>query len=137
MDVKKKEEMIKTITNRLDRMNEAGVTFIFDFFMCIPDKERWMASTSQERIAELDAIAIQQEHEAAQAKEKAVKEAQQIKEEKQRQFYLDYARMFNAIQLLPQPLQAVLYPQLQQAHWHWPDPQGLQRSHRPAHQRRT
>ena len=56
-----------------------------------------MASTSQERIAELDEIAAQREQEAAQEKEKAKKEAQQIADAKREQIYHDCARMFNAI----------------------------------------
>ena len=39
----KKEEMIATMTNRFEGMNEAGVEALFNIIMLIPDKERWMA----------------------------------------------------------------------------------------------
>ena len=92
-----KEEMIASIINRLNAMNETGVTSLFDIIMLIPIRERWMASTSQERIAELDAIAAQREKEEAQKKEMVEKEAQQKADAKRTQIYHDYARMFNAI----------------------------------------
>lgn len=93
----KKEEMITSIANRLNAMNEAGVTALYDFITIFPVKERWMASTSKERIAELDAIAAQREREEAQKKEMAEKEAQQIEDTKREQYFHDYARVFNAI----------------------------------------
>ena len=93
----KKEEMIACITNRLEEMNETGVTALYDLIMIIPVKERWLASTSKEHIAELDAIAAQCEQETAQEKERAAKEAKQRTAAKREQLYHDYARMFNAI----------------------------------------
>lgn len=73
----KKEEMIATMTNRFEGMNEAGVEALFNIIMLIPDKERWMASTTPERIAELDALKVQREQEEKQAKEQAQAEADQ------------------------------------------------------------
>ena len=102
--VTKKEEMIATMINRLEGMNEAGVEVLFDLVMLIPDRERWMASTPPERIAELDAIKVQREQEAALEKEKADKEAQQIADAKRNQIYLDHARMFNAIKTIDVPI---------------------------------
>lgn len=99
----KKEEMITSITKRLESMNETGVTSIFNLIGLIPDRERWMASTSQERIAELDAIETQREQDAEYEKEKAVKEAREATEAKRNQFYLDHARMFSAIKTVTIP----------------------------------
>ena len=99
----RKEEMIAGITNHLEEMNESGVIIWHDFIMSIPIKERWMASTSKERIAELDAIATQREQDAAQKKERAAKEAEQKESEKREQIYRDYARMFNAIKTVDIP----------------------------------
>ena len=98
-----KEEMITTIANRLEGMNEAGVKVLFDIVMLVPDRERWMASTSPERIAELDAIKAQREQEEALEKERAAKEARQIAEEKRNQIFIDHARMFNAIETINVP----------------------------------
>lgn len=92
----KKEEMITNITKRLESMNETGVTSIFNLLGLIPDKERWMASTSQERIAELDAIEAQRERDVKYEKEKAA-------EAKRNQLYLDHARMFSAIKSINIP----------------------------------
>ena len=89
----KKEEMITSITNRLETMNETGVTALYDLITIIPVKERWLASTSKERIAELDAIAAQREQE----KEQKTEEAKQRTAAKREQVYHDYAKMFNAI----------------------------------------
>ena len=99
----KREEMITNITKRLESMNETGVTSIFNLLGLIPDKERWMASTSQERIAELDAIEAQCEQDAEYEKEKAAKEAQEAAEAKRNQLYLDHARMFSAIKSINIP----------------------------------
>lgn len=96
--ITQKEEMIASIINRLNAMNETGAASLFDIIMLIPIRERWMAPTSQERIAELDAIAAQREKEEAQKKEMAEKEAQQKTDAKRAQIYHDYARMFNAIE---------------------------------------
>ena len=99
----KKEEMITSITNRLNEMNEAGVTALYDFITVFPLKERWMASTSKERIAELDAIKAQREQEAAQEKERAAKEAEEKATAKREQIYRDYSGMFNAIKKVKMP----------------------------------
>ncbi len=99
----KKEEMITSITNRLEEMNETGVTALYDFITLFPLKERWMASTSKERIAELDAIKAQREQEAAQEKERAAKEAEAKATEKREQIYRDYAGMFSAIKKVKIP----------------------------------
>lgn len=101
--VNKKEELIASITTLLEGMNEAGVTFWNDLIMSIPVKERWLASTSQERIDELDAIAALREQEAAQEKEKAAMEARQLTDAKREQYLHDYARMFNAINAIDMP----------------------------------
>lgn len=98
-----KDEMITSIINRLESMNETGVTSIFNFIELIPDKEQWMASTSQERIAELNAIEAQRKQEAEHKKEKAAKDAQEAAAAKSNQIYLDHARMFNAIKLINIP----------------------------------
>lgn len=98
-----KEEMIARITNRLEEMNEAGVTALYDFITVFPVKERWMASTSKERIAELDAIEAQREQEAAQEKERTAKEAEEKATAKRVQIYRDYAGMFNAIKKVKMP----------------------------------
>lgn len=100
----KKEEMIAGITSRLEGMNEAGVASLFEIIMLIPIKERWRASTSQERIAELEAIASQRRQEEALEKEKAAKEAKQMADAKREQIYHDYARMFNAIKKVKIPI---------------------------------
>lgn len=99
----KKKEMITSIINRLENMNETGVSFLFDLIMLIPNKERWLASTSQERIAELDAIEAQRKQEDERKKEQASKEAQEAAEAKRNQIYLDHARMFNAIKVIDIP----------------------------------
>lgn len=99
----KRDEMIASITKRLESMNETGVASIFNLIGLIPDRERWMASTSQERIAELDAIEAQREQDAEYEKEKAVKEAREATEAKRNQFYLDHARMFSAIKTVTIP----------------------------------
>lgn len=99
----KKKEMIASITNRLEEMNEAGVTALYDFITAFPLKERWMASTSKERIAELDAIKAQREQEAAQEKERAAKEAEEKATSKREQIYRDYAGMFSAINKVKMP----------------------------------
>lgn len=99
----KKEEMIASITNCLEEMNEAGVTALYDFITVFPVKERWMASTSKERIAELDAIEAQREQEAAQEKERTAKEAEEKATAKREQIYRDYAGMFNAIKKVKMP----------------------------------
>lgn len=99
----KKEEMITTIKNRLEAMNETGVKTLFDIVMCIPDRERWMATTTPERIAELDAIKEQREREAKLAKEREDKIAQQKEDEERNKILLDHARMFNAIKTLDMP----------------------------------
>ena len=99
----KKKEMITSITNRLKEMNEAGVTALYDFITVFPVKERWMASTSKERIAELDAIEAQREQEAAQEKERTAKEAEEKATAKREQIYRDYAGMFNAIKKVKMP----------------------------------
>ena len=102
--VNKKEEMIISITALLEGMNETGVAFWNDFIMSIPVKERWLASTSQERIDELDAIAALREQEAAQEKEKTAMEARQLADAKREQCFHDYARMFNAIKTVDVPI---------------------------------
>lgn len=99
----KKEEMIATMTNRFEGMNEAGVEALFNIIMLIPNKERWMASTTPERIAELDALKAQREQEEAQAKEAASREADQRAEEKRNQLYHDFAKMFDAIHTVDIP----------------------------------
>ena len=101
--VTKKVEMITAMKNRFEGMNETGVEALFDLVMLIPDRERWMETTTSERIAELDAIKVQREQEAAQEKERADKEAQQKEDEKRNQIYLDHARMFNAIKTIDMP----------------------------------
>lgn len=88
-----KDEMIAAIANRLEELNEAGATALFNLIMLFPDKEHWKASTSPERLAELEAIEVQREQERIQA----AKEAQQTEETTRKQLYLDHARMFNAI----------------------------------------
>ena len=98
-----KEEMIITITNRLNKMNETGVKELFDMIMLFPDKERWMASTSLERIAELDAVKAQHEREEKLEKEKEAREAQRIADEKRNQIYLEHERMFRAIKSIHVP----------------------------------
>ena len=62
-----------------------------------------MATTSPERIAELEAIRAQREHEEAIEKEKAAEEARQTEAAKRDQIYLDHARMFNAIKTIDVP----------------------------------
>ena len=99
----KREEMIATMTNRFEGMNEAGVEALFNIIMLIPDKERWMASTTPERIAELDALKVQREQEEKQAKEQAQAEADQRAEEKRNQLYHDFAKMFDAIHTVDIP----------------------------------
>lgn len=99
----KKEEMITTIKNRLEAMNETGVKTLFDIVMCIPDRERWMAATTPERIAELDAINTQRDREEKLTQEKADKIAQQKENANRNQILHDYARMFNAIETLDMP----------------------------------
>lgn len=99
----KKEEMIATMTNRFEGMNEAGVEALFNIIMLIPDKERWMASTTPERIAELDALKAQREQEEKQAKEQAQAEAEQREIEKRNQLYHDFAKMFDAIHTVDIP----------------------------------
>lgn len=101
--ITKKAGMITAITNRLEGLNEAGVEVLFDIVMLLPDRERWKATTTPERIAELDAIKAQHEQEAAQAKEKENKEARQKEAEKRNQVYLEHARMFNAIKTVDIP----------------------------------
>lgn len=95
----KKNEMIAAIANRLEELNEAGATALFNLIMLFPDKEHWKASTSPERLAELEAIEVQCEQERIQA----AKEAQQTKEATRKQLYLDHARMFNAIDTVDVP----------------------------------
>lgn len=102
-DAAKKEEMIASIINRLEEMNESGVNALYDFITVFPVKERWMASTSKERIVELDAIEAQREQEAAQEKERTAKEAEEKATAKRKQLYRDYARMFNAINTVDIP----------------------------------
>ncbi len=102
--VNKKEELITSITALLEGMNETGVTFWNDLIMSIPVKEQWLASTSQERIDELNAIAAQREQKAAQEKEKAAMEARQMADAKREQYFRDYARMFNAIKTVDVPI---------------------------------
>lgn len=99
----KREEMIAAMTDRLEGMNEAGVKVLFDIFTLLPEKERWMASTTPERIAELDALKEQREQEEALAKEAAEKEAEQRAEEKRNQLYHDFAKMFDAIHTIEIP----------------------------------
>lgn len=99
----KREEMIAAMTDRLEGMNEAGVKVLFDIFTLLPEKERWMASTTPERIAELDALKAQRELEEAQAKEQAQAEADQRAEEKRNQLYHDFAKMFDAIHTIEIP----------------------------------
>lgn len=89
----KKEEMIATLNERFSNMNEAGVEALFNIIMPISERERWQATTTPERIAELDALNQQQELQEKQAKE----EARQQKEMQRNQTYLDHARMFDAI----------------------------------------
>ena len=99
----KKEEMIVTMNNRFKGMNEAGVEALFNIIMLIPDKERWMASTTSERIAELDALKAQRELEEAHAKEQAQAESDQRAAEKRNQLYRDFAKMFDAINTVDIP----------------------------------
>lgn len=99
----KKKEMITSITNRLENMNETGVSFLFDFIKLVPDKEQWMASTSQERIAELKDIEAQRNEEAEHKIEKDAKEAEEAAQAKKNQIYFDHARMFNAIKTIDIP----------------------------------
>ena len=99
----KKEEMVATMTNRFEGMNAAGVEALFNIIMLIPNKERWMASTTPERIAELDALKAQRELEEAQAKEQTQAETDQRAEEKRNQLYYDFAKMFNAIHTVDIP----------------------------------
>ena len=89
----KKEEMIATMNERFSSMNEAGVEALFNIIMPISERERWQATTTPERIAELDALNQQQEFQEKQAKE----EARQQKELQRNQTYIDHARMFDAI----------------------------------------
>ena len=98
-----KEEMITTIMSCLNKMNETGVRAMFDMVLLFSDKERWRASTSLERIAELDAIKAQRERERELEKEKAAKETQRKADEKRNQIYLDHARMFRAIESIHVP----------------------------------
>jgi len=98
-----KKEMIATLTKRFEGMNEAGVDFFFSIIMSIPDRERWMASTTPERIAELDDIKVQREQEEAKEKERREREAQQIEAARKQQYYFEYARMFNAINSIDMP----------------------------------
>ena len=79
-----KEEMIATIMNRLEKMNEAGVKALFDMVMLFSDREWWMESTTMEE-------------------EEAAREAQRIADEKRKQFYFDHARMFRAIESVHVP----------------------------------
>lgn len=99
----KKEEMIATMTNRFEGMNTTGVEALFNIIMLIPAKERWMASTTPERIAELDTLKAQSELEEAKAKEQAQAEADQRAEEKRNQLYHDFAKMFDAIHTIDIP----------------------------------
>ena len=89
----KKEEMIAAMNDCFNNMNDAGVEALFNIIMPISEKERWQATTSPERIAELDALNLQKEIQEKQEKE----EARQQKELQRNQTYLDHARMFDAI----------------------------------------
>ena len=92
----KKEEMIATMSNRIEGMNEEGVKFFFDLMMIIPEKERWMASTTPERIAELDALKEKQELEEKQEKERKQAEADQKYTDRRNQAYHNHAKVFDA-----------------------------------------
>ena len=85
--------MIVTINNRFSEMNEEGVEALFNIIMAIPKKERWMITTTPERIAELDALKEQTEIEEKQAEEEAYKQ----KMEKINKTYYDHAKMFDTI----------------------------------------
>ena len=52
-------------------MNAAGVEMFYSIFKLFPDREQWMASTTPERIAELDAIEALRKQEEENEKEKA------------------------------------------------------------------
>ena len=88
-----KEQMITIMNNRFEKMNEAGVEALFNIIMAIPEKERWMKTTSPERIAELDELLKKKEADKAKAKEEA--QHQHILEREQ--CYSDFARLFDAI----------------------------------------
>ena len=89
----KKEEMIATLNERLSNMNEAGVEALFNIIIPISEKERWQATTTPERIAELDALNQQKEL----AEKNAKAEARHQKELQRNQVYTEYAKMFDAI----------------------------------------
>lgn len=99
----KREDMIITMTNRLKGMNAAGVEMFYSIFKLFPDREQWMASTTPERIEELDAIEALRKQEEENEKEKAANEAQQMADANRKQLYHDYARMFNAIKTIDVP----------------------------------
>ena len=99
----KKEEMIATLNERFNSMNEEGVEALFNIIMAIPDRERWMATTTPERIAELDALKVQRELEEKKAREQAQEESEQRFTERRNQAYHDYARMFDAINAVKIP----------------------------------
>lgn len=89
----KKEEMITTMNKRFSGMNETGVEFIYNIIMAIPQNERWMLETTQERIAELDAITKQKELKAKQAEQEAYQ--QQLLEKDC--VYSEHAKLFDTI----------------------------------------
>ena len=93
----KKEEMIQTLNNRFEGMNEEGVKFLYDIIMIIPERERWMASTTPERIAELDALKAQKELEEKQEKERKQAEADQQYTDRRNQAYHEHAKVFDKI----------------------------------------
>ena len=67
----RKEEMISTMNERFNRMTEEGVEVFFNIFTAIPEKEKWLLTTTPERLAELAALNQQRELEEQQQKEEA------------------------------------------------------------------
>ena len=102
--MKKKKEMSAQMNNRFNNMNEAGVEALFNIIMQIPDRERWMVSTSLERIAELDSLDAKRELEEKMVKKQQQEEAEQQANAKRNKLYNDFARMFDAINTVDIPL---------------------------------
>ena len=95
----KKEEMITTMNERFSNMTEEGVQALFNIIMSIPERERWLLTTTPERLAELDALAKQKEQEEAQKKEEEHQECVQYRE----QFITEHAKLFDAINSVSVP----------------------------------
>lgn len=89
-----KKEMITVLNNKLEQMTEKGIQTISDIVTAMMEcDERYLLSTSQERIAELNAIELQKTID----KEKAKEDAYQNQIILRNQTYVKYAKVFDAI----------------------------------------